>query len=155
MWMEDPVPPTNLKLLDLVATATRTPIATGENLYTRYGFAGLFPSSVSIITPDGLKAGGLTETKFIAELAGMYEKVTSPHNIASPIGTMAQAHLSASIANFGVLEFHGHDVPIWHNLVKKPIIHKGFIEVTDESGLGVELDENVAAKYALDQRFEL
>jgi len=154
-WLEDPVPPSDPEILDLVAKATKTPIATGENLYTRYGFAGVVRSSVSVVTPDALKAGGLVETKFIAELAAMHEKMTSPHNIGSPVGTLAQAHLAAVVANFGVLEFHGHDVPIWYKLAKKPIIRDGFIEIKDEPGLGVELDEAVAAKYALGERINL
>ncbi len=157
MWLEDPVPPSNPYLLNLIAEATTTPIATGENLYTRYGFREVNASKVRIVTPDALKAGGLIETKFIAETAGMNEKTVSPHNIGSPIGTMAQAHLSAAIANMGVLEFHGHDVPIWYKLVKggDRIIDQGFIRLTDEAGLGIELDESVARKYTMNEKFEL
>jgi L-alanine-DL-glutamate epimerase-like enolase superfamily enzyme len=155
MWLEDPVPPGNPEILKTVAGATMTPIATGENLYSRYGFAPLLNTGVRIITPDALKAGGLLETRFVAQMASMNEITISPHNISSPIGTMAQAHLSASIPNFGVLEFHGHDVPIWFKLIKKPLMQKGFIHLTDAPGLGVELDEEVAAKYALHEKFEL
>lgn len=157
MWLEDPVPPSNPDLLNVVAEATTTPIATGENLYTRYGFREVNASKVRIVTPDALKAGGLIETKFIAETAGMNEKSVSPHNIASPIGTMAQAHLSAAIANMGVLEFHGHDVLIWYKLVKggDRIIDRGFIRLPDVAGLGIELDESVARKYSLNETFEL
>jgi L-alanine-DL-glutamate epimerase-like enolase superfamily enzyme len=154
MWLEDPVPPSNPELLNIVADATKTPIATGENLYTRYGFYKVVNSHVRIITPDALKAGGLMETKFITQMAAMNEQVVSPHNISSPLGTMAQAHMAASIPNFGVLEFHGHDVPIWSRLTKKQIIKKGFIQLTDEPGLGVELDEKTASRYSL-QDFKL
>ncbi len=154
MWLEDPVPPSSPEALRAVADATRTPIATGENLYGRYGFAGIMDTHIRIVTPDALKAGGLRESKFIAEMAAMRELVTSPHNIGSPIGTIAQAHLSAAIPNFGVLEFHGHDVPIWYRLVKGPVIERGFIELGDEPGLGLELEERVAKRYALGE-FEL
>jgi L-alanine-DL-glutamate epimerase-like enolase superfamily enzyme len=155
MWLEDPVPPSNPALLNLIADATATPIATGENLYSRYGFAPLLDSRIRIVTPDALKTGGLRETQAIAEMAAMREMVTSPHNIGSPIGTLAQAHVSAAIPNFGVLEFHGHDVPLWYRLTRRKIIEKGFIPLTDEAGLGVELEERVAEKYAPDGRFEL
>ena len=65
------------------------------------------------MTPDAMKAGGLMETRLIAQMAQIKEMVLSPHNIGSPIGTVAHAHVAASVPNFGVLEFHGHDVPIW------------------------------------------
>jgi len=157
MWLEDPVPPGDTYLIDAVADATSTPIATGENLYGRYGFMPLFSTKTRIVTPDAVKTGGLLETKLISQMAQVKEMVISPHNISSPIGTVAQAHVAAAITNFGVLEFHGHDVPIWQRLAKggKKVIESGFIKLTDEPGLGIELDENVAGKYALNDKFEL
>lgn len=158
MWLEDPLPPEDLSLLSKLTKLTTTPIASGENVYTRYGFARLLESGIPIMTPDSIKAGGLTETRMGAMLAAMKEVVVSPHNVSSPIGTVAQAHLAASIPNFGVLEFHGRDVPIWFKLAKgKPnIIQNGFITLKDdEPGLGIELDEEIARKYALDDRYDL
>ena len=156
MWLEDPVPPGDPSLIDIVASATSTPIATGENLYGRYEFLQLLSTRMRIVTPDGLKTGGILETRLMAQMAQIKEMILSPHNIGSPIGTMAQAHIAASVPNFGVLEFHGHDVPIWSKLVREEkLIDSGFISLTDEPGLGVELDEKIAAQYALNYRFEL
>ncbi len=157
MWLEDPLPPNDLSLLSKLTQMTTTPIASGENVYNRYGFAKLLETGLPIMTPDSIKAGGLTETRMGAMLAAMKEVVVSPHNVSSPIGTVAQAHLAASIPNFGVLEFHGRDVPIWYKLSKgnSNIINDGFITLKDEPGLGVELDESVARNYALDDKFNL
>jgi L-alanine-DL-glutamate epimerase-like enolase superfamily enzyme len=63
---------------------------------------------------------------------------------------MAAAH-AASVSNtFGALEFHGHDLPFWNDLVKsrKRVIDvtEGVIRLTDEPGLGIELDEQVARR---------
>ncbi len=116
MWLEDPVPPENIELLREVTSATTTPIASGENHYGRYEFSRLLETGIRVATPDAPKTGGLLETKFIAQLAALKEITISPHNISSPIGTIAQAHLAASIPNFGVLEFHGHDVPLWYKI---------------------------------------
>jgi len=155
MWIEDPVPPEDLSLLGKLARMTTTPIAGGENVYTRYGFARLLETGIPIITPDSIKAGGLTETRMAAALAAMSEVVVSPHNVSSPIGTVAQAHLSASIPNFGVLEFHGRDVPMWYKMTDHQPIKDGFITLKDNPGLGIELDEAVAKHYALDDKFDL
>ncbi|MFQ6010981.1 MAG: mandelate racemase/muconate lactonizing enzyme family protein, partial [Nitrososphaerales archaeon] len=155
MWLEDPIPPGNPKTFSHIVEATTTPIATGENLYSRLEFFQLFDTGIGIVTPDGLKMGGLLETKFISEVGLFHEVTISPHNIGSPIGTMAQAHLAAALPNFGILEHHGHDVPIWSKMAKKSVIKNGFIEITDTPGLGVELDEKVAARDRLQEKFDL
>jgi gluconate/galactonate dehydratase len=157
MWLEDPLPPEDLSLLANLTKVSVTPIASGENVYTRYGFEKLLETGIPIMTPDSIKAGGLTETRMGAMLAAMREVVVSPHNVSSPIGTIAQAHLAASIPNFGVLEFHGSDVPIWYKLAKgrSEIIKDGFITLKDDPGLGIEIDESVAKNYALDDEFNL
>jgi len=155
MWLEDPVPPENTNTLREITSSTTTPIASGENHYGRYQFSSLLETGIRIATPDAPKTGGLLETKFIAQMAALKEITISPHNISSPIGTMAQAHLAASIPNFGVLEFHGHDVPIWHKMANKKIIQNGTVEMSDAPGLGVELNEAYAKKYSLNGQFDL
>jgi len=156
MWLEDPVPPENIGLLSVISNATSVPIASGENLYGRYQFDELLRSGIRVVTPDVPKAGGLLECMLISQMAAMREITVSPHNISSPVGTLAQAHLASAIPNFGVLEFHGHDVPIWNRLVKggRRVISNGYVELGDEPGLGVELDEGVAAKYSINGRFD-
>ncbi len=156
MWLEDPVPPENPGLLREVASATTVPIASGENHYGRYQLGELLGCGLRVTTPDAPKAGGLLECLLVAQMAAMKEVTVSPHNISSPVGTMAQAHLAAAIPNAGVLEFHGHGVPLWPRLTKggSGMIKRGYIEMTDKPGLGVELDEKVAARYAL-WKFEL
>jgi L-alanine-DL-glutamate epimerase-like enolase superfamily enzyme len=154
MWLEDPVPPEDIDLLKSVTSATRVPIASGENHYGRYQFGQLLNTGIRVVTPDAPKAGGLLEVKLVSQMAATKEITVSPHNVSSPIGTMAQAHLAAAIPNFGVLEFHGHDTPIWYKLTKKRVIEDGYITLTDEPGLGLELDEKVAARYALNGEFD-
>ncbi len=155
MWLEDPVPPENVNTLREITSSTTTPIASGENHYGRYQFASLLETGIRIVTPDAPKAGGLLEAKFIAQMAALKDITVSPHNCSSPIGTMAQAHLAASIPNFGVLEFHGHDVPIWYTMANKQIIQNGMIEMSDAPGLGIELNEICAKKYSLNGKFDL
>ncbi len=153
-WVEDPTPAvttiSNLDELRLLTSSCSTPIEVGENLYTWYQFKDLVGTGVRVWAPDAAKVGGISEMRRVEELASMYDIEVSPHNIASPIGTMAAAH-AASVSNtFGVLEFHGHDLPFWNDLVrsKKRVIDAagGIIRLTDEPGLGVELDEEVARR---------
>ena len=87
----------------------------------------------------------------IAQFADVHTMPVAPHNISSPVGTLASAHFCAAIPNFLVLEFHASDVPFWNDLVDgipKPIIQDGMIRLPEKPGLGVKLNEKVARKYA-------
>jgi L-alanine-DL-glutamate epimerase-like enolase superfamily enzyme len=152
MWLEDPVPPWNVNALGEITRTTRTPIATGENLYLFDGFRYLLErQALSIVSPDLQKVGGLAEARRIAEFADSCNIAVAPHNISSPVGTLASAHFCAAIPNFLALEFHASEVPFWDDLVdgtRKPIIQNGHIAVPEEPGLGVTLNEEVARRYA-------
>src|SRR5579859_626471 len=70
LWLEDPVPPENVEALRQVTQATRTPIASGENYYLRFGFReALEHGALNIAAPDLQKCGGLLEGRRIADLA--------------------------------------------------------------------------------------
>jgi gluconate/galactonate dehydratase len=152
MWLEDPVPPENVSALARVTKSTSTPIATGENGYMRHGFREAFErGAMSIAAPDLQKTGGLLEARRIADYADTHYIAMAPHNIASPIGTIASAHVAAAIPNFVCLEWHGMSVPFWEDLAlgwDGPVIQKGRIALPDRPGLGVELNLDVARQYA-------
>jgi galactonate dehydratase len=102
--------------------------------------------AVDIIQPDIPKAGGLLESKKIADLADVFYIPVAAHNVSSPIATIAACHACASMHNFSVLEFHGQDVSWWDDLFigDHPLIQDGHIRLPDGPGLGIELNEDVA-----------
>lgn len=146
LWLEDPIPPENIEAQRFVTHSTLTPICTGENLYRKHGFRELIEKQAArIIAPDIPKMGGLMEAKKVADWADTYYIPIAPHNVASPIGTVAGAHVCAAINNFLVIEFHAHDVEWWKDLVDgAPPIVDGFIEMTEAPGHGLTLNEDVA-----------
>lgn len=152
LWLEDPVPPEDIDSLAWVTSRTSTRIATGENQYNLAGFTGMIErGAVDIVAPDVQKVGGLAETRRIAALADTRYLPLSPHNISSPVGTLASVHVCASIPNFLALEWHAASVPFFDELVTgiaKPIIRDGYIEVTDSPGIGIELDLDACRRYA-------
>lgn len=152
LWLEDPVPPESGDALRAVTSRVRVPIATGENLYRFEGFREILQThAVGIATPDLQKVGGLAVACQIAQFADDQTIPVAPHNISSPVGTLASAHFCAAIPNFLVLEFHASDVPFWNDLVdgiSKPIISAGAIHLPEKPGLGITLNEEVAQKYA-------
>ena len=149
LWLEDPVPPENIEAQAKVSAATRTPICTGENLYRKYGFRDLIEKqAVEIIAPDIPKMGGLMEAKKVADHADTYYIPVAPHNVASPVGTVAAAHVCAAMSNFLVIEYHAHDVEWWGELVDGEMpITNGFIPLTNQPGHGLTLNEDVARQH--------
>ena len=150
MWLEEPVPAENVAAMRTVTESTSTPICSGENLYLRYGFRDLIESqAVNIIMPDIPKCGGLSECRKIANMAEIYYIPFAPHNVSSPIGTMASAHVCGTVPNFMVLEFHWLHRDYWTTIIqeKTDIIQDGFITLSDRPGIGLELDEEVARQY--------
>jgi L-alanine-DL-glutamate epimerase-like enolase superfamily enzyme len=150
LWLEEPVPPENVAAMREVKQATTTPICTGENLYLRHGFRDLIvQQAADIIMPDIPKCGGLSECRKIANLAELYYIPFAPHNVSSPIGTMASAHVCASVPNFLVLEFHWLHRDYWTTIItdNEDIIKDGKIKLSDRPGIGVELNEEVARQH--------
>jgi galactonate dehydratase len=150
MWLEEPVPPENVDAMREIKRSTTTPICAGENLYLRHGFRDvLVNQALDVIEPDIPKCGGLSECRKIANLAELYYVPVAPHNVSSPIGTMASAQVCATVPNFLALEFHWTARDYWKTIItdKEDIIRDGRITVTDRPGIGVELDEEVARAY--------
>jgi L-alanine-DL-glutamate epimerase-like enolase superfamily enzyme len=150
LWLEDPVPPENVRAIAEIQRNTRTTIATGENHYFRLDFERLITEAgLRVLAPDVQKMG-LWEGRKLADMAEMHYVNIAWHNISSPIGTMAGAHLAASMPNLLALEWHAASVPFFDELVRNahgPMIVNGRIHVPDAPGLGVELDEDVAYRY--------
>jgi galactonate dehydratase len=147
LWLEEPVPPEDIDAMADIRHATKTPICCGENLYMRWGFRELLDKrAADIIMPDIQKVGGLSEARKVANLAQTYYVPFAPHCVVSPIGTMASAHVCASVPNFLVCEWHWiNHLDLWRSFVKEgEIISKGYIELPDRPGIGVEMNESAA-----------
>lgn len=129
LWLEEPVPPENIEAMREVKRSTTTPICAGENLYLRHGFRELIEKqAVDAIMPDIPKCGGLSECRKIANLAELYYIPFAPHNVASPIGTLASCHVCASIPNFLIIEFHWfHREDLVHHHQREDRHHRGWV----------------------------
>lgn len=149
MWLEEPVPSDNLDALASIRKTTQTPIACGENVYTRYGYRQLLEKqAVSLIQPDVGKCGGLWEARKIAAMAETYYVPVAAHGMFSPIGTMASAHFCASIPNLMLQEWGRFFLDSLNRIATKPAYHAGYIEISDAPGIGVELDPDVVKEMA-------
>lgn len=151
LWfMEDPIPPENADALARITAATKVPICTGENLYTRHTWRPLIEKQAcDIIQPDTQKCGGLLETKRIADWADLYYMPMACHNLCSPVGTMASGHACAAIRTFITLESDSVELPYWQDIVQHDgsFYKDGYLELPNKPGLGIELNEDVCRKH--------
>jgi len=140
MFIEEPCQAQNADVMADIAHGTHLPIATGERIFTKWGFRELLEKkAASILQPDLCHAGGLTEGRIIAGMAESYYIPIAPHNPMGPISLAAGLQLAASIPNFLVQE----QVTLGEGYLKKPfkLQKDGTVLIPDGPGLGIELDE--------------
>jgi L-alanine-DL-glutamate epimerase-like enolase superfamily enzyme len=151
LWfMEDPIPPENADALARITAATKVPICTGENLYTRHTWRPFIEKQAcDIIQPDVQKCGGLLETKRIADWADLYYMPMACHNLCSPVGTIASGHACMAIRSFITLESDSVELAHWQDIIERqgPIYKDGYLEIPNKPGLGIELNEQVCRKH--------
>ena len=149
LWFEEPTPPEMPEEMAKVAHHTTIPIATGERLATKYEFARVLETGAAAILQMALgRVGGILEAKKIAAMAEARYAQIAPHLYCGPIEGAANIQLAACSPNFLILE----SIQTWGGfhaeILKAPIVWEdGYVIPPDAPGLGVELDEEVAARH--------
>jgi galactonate dehydratase len=149
MFIEEPVLPEHNEALRDIARMTNTPIATGERMYTRWGFKQLLQDGyVDIIQPDLSHAGGILETKKIAAMAEAYDVSLAPHCPLGPIALASCFQVDNCTPNFviqeqglGIHYNQGSDVL---GYLKDPDVFQyeaGYVRMSGKPGLGIEINE--------------
>ncbi len=148
-FLEEPLLYDNMEAWSKLAAKVNIPIATGERLFTRYGFRKILENQiVDIIQPDPCVCGGILETKKIAAMAETYYINLAPHNPLGPVATSVCAHIDASTPNFLIQEHIPDDKPPRSEVVTEPLkVEKGYLKLPTKPGLGLELNEEAFTKY--------
>jgi 2-dehydro-3-deoxyphosphogalactonate aldolase len=148
LWLEEPVPPENVEQMARVAHSTSIPIASGERLTTKYEFARLVEKqAVAILQPALGRVGGVLEAKKIAGMAEAHYAQIAPHLYCGPIEAAANIQLDTCSPNFLIQESIETLGGFYAEILKEPIkCEEGYIIPPTKPGLGVELNEEVAAR---------
>lgn len=143
MFVEEPINCQNHDLMADIARGTHLPIATGERVFTKWGFREVLEKkAATILQPDLCHAGGITEVRLIAGIAEAYYAAIAPHNPLGPISLAAGVQIAASIPNFLCQE----QVSLGEGYIKQPFTVKdGYLDLPTGPGLGIELDEKALA----------
>lgn len=150
IWFEEPVPPENTEALALVARSCAIPIASGERLYTRWGYRELFEkAAAAIIQPDVCHVGGISELRKVAAMAEVYHIVLAPHMIYSPLAFAATLQVDACIPNLIMQGVGTSTLMLQDEMFKQRVLEArdGWFNVPTGPGLGVEIDEEKIAHH--------
>lgn len=143
MFIEEPINCQNVEVMADIARGTHLPIATGERIFTKWGFREILEKgAASILQPDLCHAGGITEVRLIAGMAEAHYATLAPHNPLGPISLAAGLQIAASIPNFLCQE----QVNLGEGYLKNPFkVERGYIDLPEGPGLGIEIDEEAIA----------
>lgn len=153
MFVEEPVQPGDPEAMRIISRKTAVPIATGERLITHREYEDLCNrKAVTYVQPDLCHCGGFTVGRQIAATAAANYMGVCPHNPMGPIAGAVGLHFGVATPNFVILEEASGFVPWFHDVVQSPIRHvDGYWQVPTTPGLGVEVDEQEAARHPFQQ----
>ena len=158
MFYEELVVPEKNHLLPEIARHTTVPIATGERMFSRWDFRDVLESgAVDVVQPDVAHAGGITETRKIATMAETYDAAVAPHSPLSAVALAACVQVCACTPNAVVQEQIVHDEGVPNYLADMSVFgHEdgGFIELPDDPGLGIEVDEDFVREMSTEDAWD-
>ncbi len=150
-WLEEPFPAHDYRSYALARGFGRTPLAAGENHYTRFEFNRVLEDgSITILQPDLSKTGGLTETLRIAAMASAYKLPIHPHSSMTGLNHAISVHFLAAIDNGGYFEGDVSKANKFRDeLSSNPceVDKDGNVWPIDKPGLGLEVDEAFLKKH--------
>jgi len=148
-YYEEPCHPLNVENMLEIKNNVKIPIASGERIYTRWGFREFLEKRVlQVIQPDLCLCGGFTEAKKICDMAHTYDCAVQIHVCGSPISKAAALQIEAVIPNFIIHEHHQRalnpDSRATCLYDYQPV--NGIYEIPELPGIGQELTPEVIKK---------
>lgn len=140
-FYEEVVQALNVDVMAELAKKTHIPLATGERIFTKWGFREILEKGAAmILQPDVNYAGGITELKIIAGMAEAYYAPLAPHNPNGPCSLAASLQIAACIPNFMVQEGGSREYDLLANPLE-PVVD-GYRPIPTGPGLGITINED-------------
>ncbi|SER31217.1 D-mannonate dehydratase ManD [Sphingobium sp. YR768] len=155
-WLEDATPAENQEAFKLIRQHTTTPLAVGEIFNSIHDCRELIENQlIDYIRATVVHAGGISHLRKIANLADLYQVRTGCHGATdlSPVCMAAALHFDLSVPNFGVQEYMRHTPETDAVFPHAYTFENGAMHPGEAPGLGVDIDEELAAKYEYNRAF--
>jgi D-galactarolactone cycloisomerase len=151
LWFEEPCQWQNdIKAMRDVRYVGGVSVTAGQTEMSAAGCRNLMEAgAIDYCNFDSSWSGGPTEWRRVAAMAAVYDVQMAHHE-----EPQVASHLLASIPHGAYLEFfHPQRDPIWHNMIaNRPKLKNGYMKLTDNPGLGWELDRDYIKKYRISER---
>ena len=149
-FLEDLLAPENNVWFANVRAACATPLAMGELFTHQLEWTPLITQRlIDFIRMHISAMGGLTIARKVATMAEQHGIRTAWHGPGdvSPVGHAINVHLDLASPNFGIQEFPGLNDALREVFPGCPELRRGYLYLNDKPGVGVDLDEKLAAKF--------
>lgn len=154
LFVEEPIQPGDARQMAALQKQVSCPLATGERLHHPEEFADLAEhGAVAFVQPDLAHCMGFSGGRKIAAIAAARNIGVCPHNPMGPVASAVALHFDVATPNFVIQEECVGLAPWFEEIcAQNPIsLTNGAWDVPDAPGLGIEIDETVAAKYPFRQ----
>ncbi len=155
-WLEDPTPAEAQEAFRLIRQHTTTPLAVGEVFNAIFDVHRLIQEQlIDYVRTTVVHAGGISHLRKIAALAEIYQVKTGSHGATdlSPVCMAAALHFDLSVHNFGIQEYMRHTDETDRVFPHAYSFAEGSMHPGDAPGLGVDIDETLAATFPYDPAY--
>jgi L-alanine-DL-glutamate epimerase-like enolase superfamily enzyme len=151
-WIEEPFYPTRIEAHKALRAAVPVPVAMGERAFTTTDYGRIIDSGAAdVLGVDPGRVEGITGFLKVDEMAGRAGLTMNAHAWSTAVTTAASLHLSIASANTRLMELKPFAVSVQTELVANPIVQtNGLIPAIDAPGLGIEVDQGLVDRLALD-----
>jgi mannonate dehydratase len=153
-FLEDLLAPEDLEWFARVREQCCTPLAMGELFnHPREWQPLIADKAIDFVRMHISQMGGITPARDVVTFANMYGIRTAWHGPGdvSPVGHAANLHLDLWAPNFGIQEWCRFNELVYEMFPGTPVVRDGYMYANDQPGLGVDIDEEMAAKYPVDE----
>ena len=155
-WLEDPVPAENQAAFRTIRHHTTTPIAVGEVFNVIHDCQQLIEEElIDYIRMTVVHGGGISHLRKIAALGELHHVRTGSHGATDlgPVSLAAALHFDLSVHNFGIQEYMRHTPETDAVFPHAYWFENGAMHPGDRPGLGVDIDETLAATYPYERAY--
>ena len=149
-FLEDPLAPEDLEWFPRIREQCATPIAMGELFNNPREWQPLITEKlIDFIRMHISQMGGLTPARAVTMMANAFGVRTAWHGPGdtSPVGHAANLHIDVWAPNFGIQEWCRFPEHVYEMFPGLPEVRNGYMYPNDQPGLGIDIDEKLAAKY--------
>ncbi len=149
-FLEDALAPEDIEYFRMMRMQCATPLAMGELFNSPHEWTPLIRDRlIDFIRMHVSQMGGITPARHVASFANLFGVRTAWHGPGdtSPVGHAANLHLDLWAPNFGIQEWCRFNDLVYEMFPGLPVVRDGYMYPNDKPGLGIDINEALAAKY--------